>query len=64
MVTEIFTSAPLGNMAHLINHSCAPNCYSRTISVRNEKTAELQDHVVIIARQHIAAAEELTYDYR
>ncbi len=56
--------APPGNIAHLLNHSCAPNCYSRTVSVRSGATGALADHVVIFARRAIAAGEELTYDYR
>eukprot|EP00798_Chlamydomonas_sp_ICE-L_P008008 gene8008-1237_t len=53
-----------GNMAHLLNHSCAPNCHSRTISVRNSSTGVVEDHVVIFAKTHISASDELTYDYR
>lgn len=51
-------------MAHLLNHSCEPNSYSRTISVRCPQTGTLSDHVVIFAKRSIAAGEELTYDYR
>ena len=53
-----------GNMAHLLNHSCEPNAYSRTISVRDSRTGAVADHVVIFAARAIAAGEELTYDYR
>ncbi len=53
-----------GNMAHLLNHSCEPNSYSRTVSVRCPDTGTLSDHVVIFAKRAIAAGEELTYDYR
>ena len=45
-----------GNIAHLLNHSCNPNCYSRTIPV--------WDHVIIFAKRDIDAWEELSYDYR
>lgn len=51
-------------MAHLLNHSCEPNAYSRTISVRCARSGVLADHVVICAARDIAAGEELTYDYR
>ena len=51
-------------MAHLLNHSCEPNSYSRTITVRCPDTGTLSDHVVIFAKCAIAAGEELTYDYR
>ncbi len=53
-----------GNMAHLLNHSCEPNAYSRTITVRSTATGLLHDHVVIFARRNVGAGEELTYDYR
>ena len=39
-----------GNMAHLLNHSCDPNCYSRTVTVRDETTGVLVDHVIIFAK--------------
>lgn len=53
-----------GNMAHLLNHSCNPNCISRTITVRSPATGELQDHVIIFAKRDLQPGEELTYDYR
>jgi hypothetical protein len=43
-----------GNMAHLINHSCAPCCHSRTITVRCPRTQQLVDRVVICASRDIA----------
>lgn len=46
-----------GNMAHLINHSCAPCCHSRTITVRCAGSNTLVDHVVICASRDIAAGE-------
>lgn len=52
-----------GNLAHLINHSCDPNCYSRTITITNMK-GKKGDHVIIFAKRHIKPMEELTYDYR
>lgn len=42
-----------GNVARLINHSCAPNCRVETIRGR----------IWIVARRDIAAGEELTFDY-
>lgn len=42
-----------GNVARLINHSCAPNC----------RVAILRGRIWIIARRAIARGEELTFDY-
>jgi SET domain-containing protein len=42
-----------GNEAHLINHSCDPNC----------EAVEIDGHIWIEAVRPIAAGEELTYDY-
>ncbi|KAI3431442.1 hypothetical protein D9Q98_004494 [Chlorella vulgaris] len=60
-----------GNLAHMLNHSCDPNCYSRTISITEGGTggtgtagSEVVDHVVIFAKRDIQIGEELTYDYR
>lgn len=43
----------VGNVARLINHSCAPNCRSETT----------RGHIWIVAKRDIAAGEELTFDY-
>jgi SET domain-containing protein len=42
-----------GNEAHLINHSCDPNC----------EAVEVDSRIWIDAIRPIAAGEELTYDY-
>lgn len=42
-----------GNVARLINHSCAPNC----------RVAVLRGRIWIIACRAIARGEELTFDY-
>lgn len=47
-----------GSLAHLINHSCEPNCYSRLVSVRGK------DRIIIFAKRKIVRGEEVTYDYR
>ncbi|KAJ7534582.1 hypothetical protein O6H91_13G100900 [Diphasiastrum complanatum] len=47
-----------GNLAHLINHSCEPNCYSRVVVANGD------DHIIIFAKRDIASGEELSYDYR
>ncbi|KAL0040242.1 hypothetical protein WJX77_001213 [Trebouxia sp. C0004] len=53
-----------GNMAHLLNHSCQPNCYSKHVHVWDETMGVKVPHVVICAKQAIPVSEELTYDYR
>lgn len=53
-----------GNMAHLLNHSCTPNCYSKHVHVWKDSLGEKVPHVVICAKQAIQVGEELTYDYR
>lgn len=53
-----------GNMAHLINHSCAPVAHSRMITVRDPRTNQLVDHVVIVASKDLQPGDEITYDYR
>ena len=42
-----------GNLAHLLNHSCAPNCSSRTLTLWDEARGRQVDHVVIFAAKHI-----------
>jgi SET domain-containing protein len=51
-------------MAHVLNHSCEPNCYSRPIETQSIQGDPLGEHVVIVAKEDIPAGEELTYDYR
>ena len=52
-----------GNMAHLLNHSCEPNCISRTVFV-GDGAGGVNEHVVIFAKFNIEPKTELTYDYR
>ena len=52
-----------GNLAHMLNHSCEPNCYSRTIAVYSAG-GMMQEHVVIFAKEDIPPGTELTYNYR
>ncbi|CAH8320108.1 unnamed protein product [Eruca vesicaria subsp. sativa] len=55
---RVIDATRAGSIAHLINHSCVPNCYSRVISVNGD------EHIIIFAKRDIARWEELTYDYR
>lgn len=55
---RVIDATRAGSIAHLINHSCEPNCYSRVISVLGD------EHIIIFAKRDIDQWEELTYDYR
>ncbi|KAK2978537.1 hypothetical protein RJ640_001608 [Escallonia rubra] len=55
---RVIDATRAGSIAHLINHSCEPNCYSRVISVNGD------EHIIIFAKRDIKQWEELTYDYR
>ncbi|CAI9117365.1 OLC1v1018743C1 [Oldenlandia corymbosa var. corymbosa] len=55
---RVIDATRAGSIAHLINHSCEPNCYSRTISVNGD------EHIIIFAKRDLKQWEELTYDYR
>jgi hypothetical protein len=55
---SVIDATAAGNMAHLINHSCDPNCFSRVV------LCEGKYRVVISALRKIQPGEELTYDYR
>ncbi|CAN8076307.1 unnamed protein product [Agarophyton chilense] len=56
---EIVDATMCGNAARYINHSCAPNCYSKTVEIDQGKQV-----VVIIAKRRIQRGEELSYDYK
>lgn len=55
---RVIDATRAGSIAHLINHSCEPNCHSRVVSVNGN------DHIIIFAKRDIKQWEELTYDYR
>ncbi|KAM7260046.1 hypothetical protein ACFE04_015787 [Oxalis oulophora] len=55
---RVIDATRAGSIAHLINHSCEPNCYSRGINVNGD------EHIIIFAKRDIKRWEELTYDYR
>ena len=56
--SSVVDATRAGNMAHLINHSCSPNCYSRLVSVGGAQ------HIVLFALRDIPQGQELSYDYR
>ena len=47
-----------GNLARFVNHSCAPNCETKSIVLANER------RVVLFATRDVRRGEELTYDYQ
>ncbi|XP_047321506.1 histone-lysine N-methyltransferase ATX2-like [Impatiens glandulifera] len=55
---QVIDATRAGSVAHLINHSCEPNCYSRVISANGDQ------HIIIFAKRDIKQWEEITYDYR
>ncbi|KAJ0989001.1 hypothetical protein J5N97_007357 [Dioscorea zingiberensis] len=55
---RVIDATRAGSIAHLINHSCEPNCFSRMITVNGG------EHIIIFAKREINQWEELTYDYR
>ncbi|CAN6460712.1 unnamed protein product [Victoria cruziana] len=55
---RVIDATRAGNIAHLINHSCEPNCYSRVVTVCGD------EHIIIFTKREISLWEELTYDYR
>ena len=47
--------------AALLNHSCAPNAYSKIVEVG----ARIQDkHIIVFAARDLVPGEELQYDYQ
>lgn len=55
---EVVDATMTGNAARFVNHSCDPNCSSRTITVEGLKK------IMIVAECEIELGEELTYDYK
>ena len=50
-----------GNIARFMNHSCAPNCYSRIVEVGK---GPQDKHIVVFALRDLTVGEELQYDYQ
>jgi histone-lysine N-methyltransferase SETD1 len=50
-----------GGYARYINHSCQPNCVARILEGEPPNVHLMR--VMIIAKKHIEAGDELTYDY-
>ncbi len=50
-----------GNIARFMNHSCAPNAYSKIVAVGSGMADK---HIVVFAARDIAVGEELQYDYQ
>lgn len=55
---RVVDATRVGSIAHLINHSCEPNCFSRVVTVNGE------EHIIIFAKRDIEVGDELSYDYR
>lgn len=56
-----------GNIAHLMNHSCSPNCFSAVKTIYKPSPDggfEEVEKVILFAKRDIKAHDELTYDYR
>lgn len=56
---EIVDATLRGNAARYINHSCAPNCFSKKVAVDDGRQL-----VAIFAKRPIQRGEELSYDYQ
>eukprot|EP00898_Chlorokybus_atmophyticus_P001841 jgi/Chlat1/2658/Chrsp178S02478 len=55
---KVVDATRTGSLAHLINHACEPNCFSKVVKYDGD------DRIVIFAMQNVEVGEELTYDYR
>ena len=48
----------MGGVARFANHSCAPNCETKSVVLQNER------RVVLFTTRDVKRGEELTYDYQ
>lgn len=60
MPGEIVDATMSGNAARYINHSCAPNCFSKTVWAEGRQ----KQVVAIFSKRRIQRGEELSYDYQ
>ena len=59
---ELMVDATMwGNIARFMNHSCAPNAYSRIVEVGK---GSYDKHIIIFAKRDLHVGEELQYDYQ
>ena len=47
-----------GNLAHLLNHSCAPNCHSRLVCVWDDGASSPREHVMLFAKVDRSAPDD------
>ena len=50
-----------GNIARFMNHSCAPNAYSKIVEVGSRPQDK---HIIVFAARDLQVGEELQYDYQ
>ena len=56
--SRVVDAARKGNLARFANHSCAPNCATRSVVLANRR------RVVLFTLRDVRRGEELTYDYQ
>lgn len=61
---EIVDATMCGNAARYINHSCVPNCFSKTIWTVDSEEQRRRQVVAIFSKRRIQRGEELSYDYQ
>ena len=56
--SRVVDAARKGNLARFANHSCAPNCATRSVVLANRR------RVVLFTLRDVQRGEEVTYDYQ
>ena len=56
--SRVVDAARKGNLARFANHSCAPNCATRSVVLANRR------RVVLFTLRDVHRGEEVTYDYQ